>query len=73
MNTKKREINKTDWSKIIEEQILPFVERPSRYINHEINSSHKKWDDAVLRVVLIFPDAYEIGISHLGLKILIIG
>ncbi|MCK5852442.1 TIGR03960 family B12-binding radical SAM protein [bacterium] len=70
MNIKKRKKNEAEWSKIIEEQILPFVERPSRYINHEFNSSHKNWDDAVLHIVLIFPDAYEIGISHLGLKIL---
>jgi len=70
MIIKKRINTEADWSKIIEKQLLPFVERPSRYINHEINSSHKKWDDAVLRVALVFPDAYEIGFSHLGLKIL---
>ena len=65
-----REKNEVDWSNIIEEQLLPLVERPSRYINHEINSSHKKWEDNTLHIALVFPDAYEIGISHLGLKIL---
>jgi len=70
MTIKKRKTTEVDWSKIIEDQLLPFVERPSRYINHEINSSHKNWDTATLRIALIFPDAYEIGISHLGLKIL---
>ena len=50
--------------------LLPFVERPSRYIGNEINSVTKDWDSAKLKIVLVFPDAYEIGISHLGLKIL---
>ena len=65
-----KEITNNNWADIIENNLLPFVERPSRYINNEINSSHKNWDEAVLRVALVFPDAYEIGISHLGLKIL---
>ncbi|MBM4141417.1 MAG: TIGR03960 family B12-binding radical SAM protein [Nitrospira sp.] len=41
--------------------------KPSRYINSEINSIHKK---AAVRVALAFPDVYEVGMSHLGLKIL---
>jgi radical SAM family uncharacterized protein len=46
---------------------LSFFKRPSRYINNEINSIHK---DAPVKVALAFPDVYEIGMSHLGLKIL---
>ena len=46
---------------------LSLFQKPSRYINHEINASYKK---APLRVALAFPDIYEIGMSHLGLKIL---
>lgn len=42
-------------------------EKPSRYINREVNSIHK---DAVVRFALAFPDIYDIGMSHLGLKIL---
>jgi radical SAM-linked protein len=42
-------------------------QKPSRYINNELNSIHKK---APLSVALAFPDLYEIGMSHLGLKIL---
>jgi radical SAM-linked protein len=42
-------------------------QRPSRYINGELNSIHKK---APVRVALAFPDIYDIGMSHLGLKIL---
>ncbi|MFH1782665.1 MAG: TIGR03960 family B12-binding radical SAM protein [Candidatus Omnitrophota bacterium] len=44
--------------------------KPGRYINKEWNSVHKDWDSAALKVVLSFPDIYEIGMSHLGLKIL---
>jgi radical SAM family uncharacterized protein/radical SAM-linked protein len=42
-------------------------ERPSRYINHELNAVYK---DAAVRVALAFPDIYDLGMSHLGLKIL---
>lgn len=59
-----------EWRRAYETEVFPFVERPSRYINCEINAVHKAWDAAELRIVLVFPDAYEIGISHLGLKIL---
>ena len=50
--------------------ILLSVSRPSRYIGHEINAFKK--DPALVRTraALIFPDTYEIGMSHLGLKIL---
>ncbi|MBS1234638.1 MAG: radical protein, partial [Nitrospirae bacterium] len=42
-------------------------QKPSRYINREINSIHKK---APVTVALAFPDVYEIGMSHLGMKVL---
>ena len=58
------------FSNIYSKYLFPFVERPSRYIGNEINSVTKDWDSAKLKIVLVFPDAYEIGISHLGLKIL---
>ena len=41
--------------------------KPSRYIGSEINSVHR---DSEFRVALCFPDTYEIGMSHIGLKIL---
>lgn len=46
--------------------LLSF-QRPSRYINNEWNSVHKRGD---IRVALAFPDMYEVGMSHLGLRIL---
>ena len=46
---------------------LSFLQKPSRYINHEINTVYS---DQRVKVALVFPDIYEIGMSHLGLKIL---
>jgi len=42
-------------------------QKPSRYIGNEINIIRK---DTEVKVALCFPDTYEIGMSHLGLKIL---
>jgi hypothetical protein len=50
--------------------ILPFVSKPSRYIAAEWNSVAKDPAQVEVRVALAFPDVYEIGMSHLGLKIL---
>lgn len=50
--------------------ILPCVNRPSRYLGTEINTYHRSWGDTELHSVLVFPDLYEIGMSHLGLHIL---
>lgn len=52
------------------ESLLPFVKRPSRYIGNEFNAVKKDWQAAALRLVLVFPDLYEIGMSHHGLQIL---
>ncbi len=50
------------------EAVLPLVSKPSRYIDHEINACRKEVGE--VRFCFAFPDAYEVGISHLGLKIL---
>ena len=52
------------------EDFLPLVTRPARYINNEINSVHKDLSKVKSKVCLFFPDTYEIGMSHLGLRIL---
>jgi len=44
--------------------------RPARYIHSEWNAVHKKWDEDDLKIALSFPDVYEIGMSHLGMRIL---
>lgn len=50
--------------------LFPFVTKPGRYLGQEFNSTAINWQDAELRSVLIFPDLYEIGMSHQGLQIL---
>jgi radical SAM family uncharacterized protein/radical SAM-linked protein len=52
------------------EEILPFVNKPGRYLGHEYNASVKNWEETACRCALIFPDLYEIGMSHQGLQIL---
>ncbi|MEN8135244.1 MAG: TIGR03960 family B12-binding radical SAM protein [Thermodesulfobacteriota bacterium] len=52
------------------DDILPLVNRPSRYSGNELNIVKKDWQQTSLRVALIFPDLYEIGMSHQGLQIL---
>ena len=47
--------------------ILSRVEKPARYIGGEWNQTPSEGD---LAVCLAFPDVYEVGMSHLGLKIL---
>ncbi|MBN2653986.1 MAG: TIGR03960 family B12-binding radical SAM protein [Nitrospirae bacterium] len=45
--------------------------KPSRYINSEFNSSHKAAEGSeFVRFCLAFPDVYEVGMSHLGMRIL---
>jgi radical SAM family uncharacterized protein len=46
------------------------VLRPARYIGREWNSVHKEWKKGFVKFALCFPDIYEIGMSHLGMKIL---
>jgi len=52
------------------ERYLPLVEKPSRYIDHEINAIRKDPATASVKACFTFPDVYEVGISHLGIKIL---
>ncbi len=50
--------------------ILSSIARPGRYLGHEYNSVQKAWDSVKIRFALVFPDLYEIGMSHQGLQIL---
>ena len=52
------------------DSILPLVEKPARYVGGEWNSVDTSSKEVDARIALCFPDAYEIGMSHLGLKIL---
>lgn len=52
------------------EDFLPLVAKPARYINSEVNAVHKDLGQVKTKVCLFFPDTYEVGMSHLGLRIL---
>ncbi len=50
--------------------LLPHVEKPGRYVGLERNVVRKDLSKASVTLALAFPDTYEIGMSHTGLKIL---
>jgi len=59
-----------DVCQIIENEILPKVTKPLRYVGNEYNVIKKDWTSVKLRSLFAFPDIYEVGMSHLGLRIL---
>ena len=52
------------------EKILQYVQKPGRYSGGELNSVIKDPEKVDIRYAFCFPDTYEIGMSHLGMKIL---
>lgn len=52
------------------ENILPLVEKPARYTGGELNSIVKDASKVDVRFAFCFADTYEVGMSHLGMKIL---
>ncbi len=52
------------------DKILPLVQKPARYVGGELNSVVKDKNKVDIRYAFCFPDSYEIGMSHLGIKIL---
>ncbi len=46
------------------------VSRPARYLGGEENAVEKDPEQVLARIALAFPDVYEIGMSHMGTKIL---
>ncbi len=52
------------------EKLLKRVQKPARYTGNELNSVHKEVTKDMMTFAFCFPDVYEIGMSHLGIKIL---
>ena len=52
------------------EKFLLKVQKPGRYTGGELNSIVKDKSKIDIRYAFCFPDTYEIGMSHLGMKIL---
>jgi radical SAM family uncharacterized protein len=51
-------------------ELLMQVQKPARYIGGEWNMVRKDWSGDKVKVLLAFPEVYEVGMSYLGLKIL---
>ncbi|MGL5150268.1 MAG: TIGR03960 family B12-binding radical SAM protein [Clostridium sp.] len=54
----------------ITDNILCKVEKPARYVGGELNEVIKNPKDVDIRFAFCFPDVYEVGMSHLGTRIL---
>lgn len=52
------------------EQLLLNTQKPARYIGGELGSVVKDRDKVDVRFAFCFPDVYDVGMSHLGMKIL---
>ncbi|NJD61495.1 MAG: DUF2344 domain-containing protein, partial [Deltaproteobacteria bacterium] len=50
--------------------IPPSIQKPSRYCGGEVRRPLLAWEASKVRVLLAFPDVYEIGMSHLGILLL---
>ena len=54
----------------LSDDILMKIEKPARYIGHEVNAVRKDKSKVSVRFAMCFPDVYEIGMSNLGMSIL---
>ena len=52
------------------EKMLEQVQKAPRYTGGEMNTQIKAWDETPLHFAFCFPDTYEVGMSHIGMKIL---
>jgi radical SAM family uncharacterized protein/radical SAM-linked protein len=56
--------------RILRDEILPRVQKPSRYLGNELNAARAAPEPGDVRIALAFPDLYDVGLSNLGLLIL---
>lgn len=52
------------------DKILPFVQKPGRYVGSEYNRVKKSWEAVDMHAALVFPDIYDLGLPNLGIMIL---
>ena len=57
-------------SEVLYNEIMPRVEKPSRYLGSELNTTHKGRAEVELRMALVFPDLYDLGLGNVGILIL---
>jgi len=51
-------------------EVIDSIQKPGRYIGRETNIIIKEHTEKIAKVVLCYPDLYEVGMSYLGLRIL---
>ena len=49
-------------------KLIESVKKPGRYTAGEVNVVRKEWSNTIIKIALAFPDIYDIGMSHLGIK-----
>ncbi len=52
------------------ESVIMQVQKPARYMGGEVGSITKNREEVDVRFAFCFPDIYDVGMSHLGMKIL---
>src|SRR5205809_7372465 len=57
-------------TELIQHQLLRRVSKPNRYLGNALHVPRKPLESAEVAVLLAFPDAYEIGLSNLGLRVI---
>jgi radical SAM family uncharacterized protein/radical SAM-linked protein len=54
----------------VQHELLPRVSKPNRYLGNALHSPRKPLGEAELTVLMAFPDAFEIGLSNIGIRII---
>jgi len=54
----------------LNESVLPFVQKPARYLGLETGTTVKDIKTIPLKFALAFPDFYELGMSHIGMGLI---
>lgn len=57
-------------AELIQHQLLPRVSKPNRYLGNALHVPRKPLAAAEVKMLLAFPDAYEIGLSNSGIRII---
>ncbi len=57
-------------AELVQHQLLPRVSKPNRYLGNALHAPRKPLAEAGVTVLMAFPDAYEIGLSNIGIRII---
>jgi radical SAM family uncharacterized protein/radical SAM-linked protein len=60
----------TTISERVQHELLPRVSKPNRYLGNALHAPHKSLAESEIKVLMAFPDAFEIGLSNIGIRII---